>query len=143
MTQSTEVLVREVMSTRVVTIQTTNTLSDALDRFRLTGLRHLVVTDETGRCAGVVSDRTISAVWPGAAMSGLQHRIGDVLHPGRPTARPDETVSVAARRMLGAGVDALPVVDGSEDVVGIVTGSDLVRVLATSDRDDIVAGDRR
>jgi CBS domain-containing protein len=42
--------------------------------------------------------------------------------------------------MLDAGVDALPVVDGSEEVVGIVTGSVLLRVLATSDRD--VVGDR-
>jgi CBS domain-containing protein len=42
--------------------------------------------------------------------------------------------------MLDAGVDALPVIDGSEEVVGIVTGSVLLRVLATSDRD--VVGDR-
>ena len=76
MTESTEVLVHEVMSMRVVTIKTTQTLSDALDRFRLTGLRHLVVTDETGACAGVVSDRTVSAIWPGVAISGLERRVG-------------------------------------------------------------------
>ncbi len=44
--------------------------------------------------------------------------------------------------MLDAGVDALPVIDASEEVVGIVTGSDLLRVLASSGH-DIVVGDRR
>jgi CBS domain-containing protein len=43
--------------------------------------------------------------------------------------------------MLDARVDALPVIDATEEVVGIVTGSDLLRVHATSDR-DVVVGDR-
>jgi CBS domain-containing protein len=44
--------------------------------------------------------------------------------------------------MLDAGVDALPVNDGSEEVVGIVTGSDLLRVLASGGK-AMAVGDRR
>ena len=142
MSEPAEVPVNEVMSERLVTINTTETLSDALDRFQLTGLRHLVVIDEGGACAGVVSDRTLAAIWPGVAITGLQRRVGAVLHPGRPVVRPEDTVRVAAHRMLDAGVDALPVVDESDEVVGIVTGSDLLRVLARSEQ-GVEAGDRR
>ena len=38
--------------------------------------------------------------------------------------------------MLDASVDALPVIHSTKEVVGIVTGSDLLRVLATSDREE-------
>jgi CBS domain-containing protein len=143
MTGCIEVQVREVMSGHVVTISTTNTLSDVLDRFRVTGLRHLVITDdETGACAGVVSDRTVSAIWPGLAMSGLERRVAEVLNPDRSTVRAEDTVNAAARRMLDAGGDTLPVIDASAEVVGIVTGSDLLGVLASSDQGTAV-GDRR
>jgi CBS domain-containing protein len=37
--------------------------------------------------------------------------------------------------MLAAGVDALPVVDADDRVVGLVTGSDLLRLLADAGRD--------
>jgi CBS domain-containing protein len=137
-----ETPVRDVMSTHIVTIRSTQPLSDALDQLRLTGLRHLVVVDEASACAGVVSDRTLAAVWPGEVISGLPRSVGDVLHPRRPFCRPDQTARAAARQMLDEGVDALPVVDGSGEAVGIVTGSDLLRLLATSEDVLAVGGQR-
>ena len=73
MSEPAEVPVHEVMSKRVVTIKTTETLSDALDRFRLTGLRHLVVIDEDRRRARVwsrtVPSRRSGRAWRSAGWS--------------------------------------------------------------------------
>jgi CBS domain-containing protein len=52
---------------------------------------------------------------------------------------PATTVAQAASIMLEAGADALAVVDRAGQAVGIVTGSDLIRVLA----DFPEAGDAR
>jgi CBS domain-containing protein len=43
--------------------------------------------------------------------------------------------AAAARALLAAGVDALPFVDADARVVGLVTGSDLLRLLADAGRD--------
>jgi CBS domain-containing protein len=41
-----------------------------------------------------------------------------------------ETLSSAAARMYEYGIDALAVVNGSDEVLGIVTGRDLLRAMA-------------
>ena len=63
MTAPVDVLVRDVMSGRVVGIRETDTLSDALHRFRLR-FQHLVVVDDAGTYVQVVSERTVAAEWP-------------------------------------------------------------------------------
>ena len=140
MSEPAEVPVNEVMSERLVTINTTETLSDALDRFQLTGLRHLVVIDEGARAR--VWSRTVRSRPSGRAL----------LSPGCSAASEPSCIravpSSAPRTPSGGcspcwmGVDALPVVDESDEVVGIVTGSDLLRVLARSEQ-GVEAGDRR
>ena len=136
-----DVLVGDVMSRRVLGIRETDTLSDALRRFRLTGFRHLVVVDDAGTCVGVVSERTVAAAWPREAMSGIRRRVADVLGPRRPYAWVDDTARAAARSMLKGGVDALPVLGERGDLVGIVTAAELLPLLAAS-ADEATLGTR-
>lgn len=51
------------------------------------------------------------------------------------TAHTDDTIVEAARTMARRRVDRLPVVDGEERLVGIVTRSDLLHVFLRPDRD--------
>ena len=44
------------------------------------------------------------------------------------TPRSEEGLSVAARRMLGGNIGALPVVDESRNLVGIITVQDVLLV---------------
>jgi CBS domain-containing protein len=59
---------------------------------------------------------------------------GRVTQVGRDGSR-ETTAAEAARAMLDASVDALPVVDAHNRVVGLVTGSDLLRLLADTATD--------
>ncbi len=122
--------VRRVMTSPVVCVAAAATLADALRVMAGGGLRHLAVVDGDGRCLGILSDRAVTAIWaadPGA----LSHRsAADTLGPVPAVVAATATVRQAARRMVEAGGDAVAVVDADAAVLGIVTGGDLIRLLA-------------
>jgi acetoin utilization protein AcuB len=125
--------VRDVMSAPVSTLRDQDPAWQALVRFAETGFRHLVVLDDDGRLVGVLDDRRVLSQWPLDAMSMHRQMVGQLvwpLHGGPdrpPRLHPDQPVAAAAALMLRFAIDALPVVDDDGAVVGIVTGSDLVR----------------
>jgi len=122
-TQEHRLRVAEVMT--VVTINASASLWEAIERFFLSGLRHLVVVTED-RCVGVLADRHVAAQWP----LDLRGRpVAELLDGRQPYTVADAPVLDAARAMLAAQVDALPVVDERHHIVGVITGSDLTRVL--------------
>jgi CBS domain-containing protein len=86
-----------------VTVSVGAMLDEALLKMVRAGLRHLAVVDGGGHCLGVLSDRAIAAAW---------------------------ATDYTARLMGASGVDAVAVVDDQGRPVGLVTGSDLVRLLA-------------
>jgi CBS domain-containing protein len=102
-------------------------------RLTTSGLRHLVVVSGH-RCVGVLSDRHVAA-WPFGELSRRAQIVLDLLGDTRPSVTARTTAAEAARAMLDAGVDALPVVDAHNRVVGLVTGSDLLRLLADTAKD--------
>ena len=126
-----DITVAEMMSRPVVTVAASLSLSSALARFVVSGLRHLVVVDSSQRCVGVLTDRMIAATWhmnPGR-LDVLS--VGDVL-PGHCEAIIASTpVTEAAHLMLRNRIDALPVVLADGSPVGILTGSDLVGLIAS------------
>jgi len=125
--------VRDVMSAPVAVVRDHDSAWRALVRFTETGLRHLVVLDEAGALVGVLDDRRVLARWPLDALSLHRQTVGELVRPGGPgepvRVHVDRPVSAAASLMLRCQVDGLPVVDDAEAVIGIVTGSDLVRAL--------------
>jgi CBS domain-containing protein len=131
-----ELLVVDVMSAPpLVVVRDYDSVWHALERFTDTGLQHLVVLDEQDRLVGVLADRLVLAGWPMDAM-GLHHQtVGQLLHPVPGTVsssarvRGSATVQEAGSLMLAHHVDAVAVVDDRDVVVGIITGSDLVRSL--------------
>jgi acetoin utilization protein AcuB len=131
-----ELLVSDVMSAPpLVVVGDYDSVWHALERFTDTGLQHLVVLDEQDGLVGVLADRLVLAGWPMDAM-GLHHQtVGQLLHPVPDTVgssarvRASATVREAGSLMLAQRVDAVAVVDDRGVVVGIITGSDLVRSL--------------
>jgi CBS domain-containing protein len=97
-----------------------------------TGLRHLAVVDDAGRCLGVVGDRAVAAAWaadPGALSCTPVERVLD----RRPSVVGSEaTIGEVARAMYVEGVDAVAVIDRTGRPVGMVTGGDLIRLMATA-----------
>jgi acetoin utilization protein AcuB len=129
-------VVRDVMSSPVTVVRDHDSAWHALVRFTETGLRHLVVLDGTDHLVGVLEDRRVLALWPLEGTVLHRRTVGHLLRspgsdvPGPPRVHHSAAVPVAAEIMLQAAVDGLPVVDDAGRVVGIVTGSDVVRSLA-------------
>ncbi len=145
-------LVRDVMTTDVVTVKPSTTLKDAsrllVDR-RISGVP---VTDD-GRVIGVISERDFLVKEQGRPIS-TRRRLFPWFDADQPTkadlakreARdvagamssppitisPTASVAIAAARMLEANVSRLPVVH-DDHLVGIVTRADLLRAFARSD----------
>jgi CBS domain-containing protein len=137
---TTGTLVSEIMTREVVTLLEEDNLQNVaggLEHFRF---HHIPVIDDR-KVVGILSQRdilraTVSGVDTGAAARTREARfleqtfIRDVMKTDVVTARPDETIKAAAKRMLAHRFAALPVVDGDDNLVGIVTEHDILRTIA-------------
>jgi len=125
-------LVQDSMTQEVVTVAPETTAAEALALCRMNRIRHLPVL-QGGRLVGVISDRDLRAATPALgdqvraeALHRLQ--IADEMARDVVTARPEDPIEAAAMAMYERKIGCLPVVDG-EDLVGIVTSSDVLRAL--------------
>ena len=123
--------VRRIMSTPPVCVAANATLGDALRAMVRGERRHLVVVAGDGTCRGVLADRTIVAAWARDSKVLDATSVESTLDPRAAIVDERASVAVAARLMRSAGVDAVAVVDANLRPVGIVTGSDIVALLAT------------
>jgi CBS domain-containing protein len=122
--------VDQVMSPRVASIRSDATVGEALDRFLLTGSRQLVVLDAAGRAIAVLSDRDVMAAWPLDSWTLQRRTVGTLVDlRAAHCVTAGTELQDAALMMLGGHREALAVLDGGE-VVGVVTDTDLVRVIA-------------
>lgn len=122
----------DVMSTPVVTISAQETVWDAWSVLYRSGVRHLVVLDGN-RCVGVIDDRRIALEWPLGPSRDLARRVGHMLTGRVRCVLRDTPVSELARIMLRDRIDVVPVVTSRGDVIGLVSASDLLLVLAFAD----------
>ncbi|HEX6873495.1 MAG TPA: CBS domain-containing protein [Micromonosporaceae bacterium] len=122
--------VTEVMSRPVFSVLADLLLVDVLAAMVGTGLRHLVVVDEADRCLGVIADRAVAAAWATdpSALSYLP--VGRVLDRRPSLVGTEATVGDVARAMYTDGVDAVAVIDRTGSPVGMITGADLVALMA-------------
>jgi CBS domain-containing protein len=123
--------VTEVMSRPVFGVTTSATLAEALDLLVEAGVRHLVVVGDGDRCAGILADRTVAAVWARDPTALVRIPVGVVLDAIPSIVEAGATVAEAARVMGDAGLDAVAVVSEDGRPIGIVTSADLVALLAT------------
>ena len=126
----TTVPVVELMSHPVVCVTPGTSLGDALVVMLRTGLRHLVVVDGERRCCGMLADRAVTAAWAADPSALVWQCAGALLDPRPAVIGTDSTIADAARLMLVDRVDAAAVIDRAGHPVGVVTGSDLITLLA-------------
>jgi acetoin utilization protein AcuB len=97
-------------------------------------IRHLVVLRGSG-IVGIVSDRDILArgLWRhGTLELDPKLMVVNAMSPTPYTVSPRARVSEVARLMVEKQIDAVPVVDAEERVVGLVTSTDLLALIADS-----------
>jgi CBS domain-containing protein len=145
-------LVREAMTSPVVTIPRTATVRQAIRVLHEHNVTALPVVDEPGRLVGIVSEMDLlqgmfehdprSFVRPVATTAAPAPRlVEEVMTRDVETARPNTDAAVLAEMMMKTRIKSVPVLDGST-IVGIVSRRDLIAILARDDariRDDVLA----
>jgi CBS domain-containing protein len=121
----------DVMSAPTVSVLPTTSVWAAWSLVMRTGLRHLVVATEDG-CTGVIDDRAVFAEWPMGPLALRRRTVRELVRPRTTCVLPDTDLRVVAQTMVNDAVDAVPVVTADGHLVGIVTGSDIARAVATT-----------
>ncbi len=127
-------LVRDWMSSDVITIRPETTLPEAHQIMTTEEIRRLPVVDDQDRLVGIITIGDIRSAEPSPAtslsiwemnylLSSLKIEKIMTRHPR--TIGTDATLAEAARTMLEYRVSGLPVVDEGMHVVGIITESDI------------------
>jgi acetoin utilization protein AcuB len=133
--------VRDLMTPGPITVEPATPMLDARQRMANARIRHLVVVEDS-RLVGIITDRDIRLNLPSPATSlsvweinALLARltVGEVMSRSVIVVDSARSAAEAARLMVDHKIGALPVVDGGR-LVGIVTESDFVRVVAGLER---------
>ncbi|CAN5754816.1 acetoin utilization AcuB family protein [soil metagenome] len=129
-------LIRDLMTRELETLSREASAAEALSICRERGVRHIPVLDD-GRLVGMVSDRDLSDASPPEGHEDREEtlkemQLGDIMVDEVVTTHPQDPVGYAAKEMYERKINALPVVveeDGNEELVGIVTSTDVLRSL--------------
>ncbi len=130
-------LVKDWMTPDVVTIYPDTTLPQAHRLMTEKGIRRLPVM-KNGRLVGIItrgdireaepSDATSLSIWELNYLLATL-KVKEIMTPNPITVSQEATISEAAQVMLNNKISGLPVVDGSGKVVGIITESDIFRLV--------------
>jgi acetoin utilization protein AcuB len=124
--------VRDAMTRDVITVGPEESAARAWGLCRERNIRHLPVVGG-GRLVGIVSDRDLRDLSPPRATADQENTLGwvqirDMMSTGVVTAHPLDTIEHAAKVIYENRFNCLPVV-AEDELVGIITSSDLVRTL--------------
>jgi CBS domain-containing protein len=135
-----KIMVKEWMATSVITVKPGTRIADAHQLMKEKGIRRLPVV-ENSVLIGIVtigdireaspSDATTLSIWE-LNYLWAQLTVDKVMTRDPLTVRADSLILDAAELMLEHKVSGLPVVDEQKHIVGIITESDLFRMLVRS-----------
>ncbi|MFI5102521.1 MAG: CBS domain-containing protein [Terriglobales bacterium] len=131
--------VEDLMTRKVFTLEAEKRLFIAQQIMDWAHIRHVPVVDGQRRVVGLVSHRdvlraSISIVSSKVAKAeGQQHLTGipvrDVMRAPVQTVAPDLSVQEAAKLMRRGRIGCLPVVNAQQELIGIITESDLLKIV--------------
>lgn len=130
-------IVADIMTVNPVTVTMDTELFEVKKIFDHVFFHHLLVEDERDHTfAGVISDRDLlSALSPYIHTASetfrdyvtLTKRAHQIMSRQVDTVMPTTDCNVAVQRMLDADISCLPVVDGNNVILGIVTWKDFLK----------------
>jgi CBS domain-containing protein len=127
--------VGEAMSTDVLAVTDTESALLAWELMRQGGYHHLPVLSADGGFIDVLDAETLAAAWDSGGPDRMRKPVGALVgHRPLPHVRLDDSVATAARAMLGAGTDVVPVLDDDGRLSGLFTARDLIALAAGAHR---------
>ncbi len=133
-------LIKDWMTKSPVTAKPGTSIMKAAKLMKENGIRRLPVVDDEGRLVGIVSDRDIKEASPSKATTLDMHelyyllseiKVADIMTKTVYSVTTDDTVEKAAVIMMRNHVGGLPVVDEAGKVLGVITDSDIFKVLVS------------
>ena len=129
----------QVMGRDVLSLRTTDTVAAAWHELATRGVRQAPVVDALNNVVGLVSDRDLLTVidlqplapsvgTPGGRVSGgLDRRVAEVMVSPVVCADPVTDIRRIAHVLIETGLTALPVVNESQMLLGVVSRGDILR----------------
>ena len=109
---------------------------EAFELMKSEGVQRLPVLDGEGNLVGIISEKNITSAAADKEVSIVEFalllskiKVGDVMTKEVITVSVDDPVELAARKMSDNDISILPVVDNNGKLVGVVSRSDLFRLL--------------
>ncbi len=115
--------VKDVMQP-AVTCRDTEEVSAVAKRIVTKSVNHIMVVDDREKLSGIVTSWDITR-----ALAEGKKVLADVVTRRVFTAKPDEPLETASKRMAQHNISALPVIDNENKVLGIVTSEDVSKLL--------------
>ena len=129
----------DIMTAPVVTVDMDDRLERVKEIFDAKGFHHLLVTDESGKLTGIVSDRDLlralspyvgSAAETSRDLATLNKRVHQIMTRRPLTLRPQSAIAEAVNLLLTQRISCIPIVDDDSKPVGIVSWRDVLKSLA-------------
>ena len=129
--------VKDQMTVNPVTVTSATTIADAAELMKKHRFRRLPVVD-IGKLVGIVTDRDLRKASPSSATTLSVHEadyllskalIKDIMTKKVLSIDSEATIEEAALLMYNNRIGGVPVVDTNQDVVGIITETDIFKCL--------------
>ena len=121
-------LVKDVMSSPVVTIEEDAPTNHVAERMDKHGLGCIIVTSEKGKPLGIITERDLVTRVLATNIKPDSIKAKKVMTSPLITVEPDETISEAARKMNRLNIRRLGVVY-KEQLIGVISSKDILAVV--------------
>jgi predicted transcriptional regulator len=134
-------LVKDFMSTKLVTCRKSDSLKFALSIMNQNKVSRLVVTDENGLAIGLITTNTLLTHSDYFTKGHTRSRdyllplnknatVNDLLEGNLVTIREDEDLAKAASLMIKHKISGIPVLDSNQNLIGLVSKTDVVEAFS-------------
>ena len=128
--------IKEIMTPTVISIRSDQSLLEVRELMLSNNLRRIPVTDKEGLLMGIVTDGDVSRATPSDASVLDRYeanyllgklKVSDIMTKSVWTVRESDSVETAAYLLYTHKVGALPVVDGTNHITGIISDTDIFK----------------
>ncbi len=134
-------LVKDFMSTKMITCRKSDSIKFALSLMNQNNVSRLVVTDENGVAIGLISSNTLLTHSDYFTKGSTRSRdyllplnkelvVNDLIEENLVTINEDEDLAKAASVMIKKKISGMPVLDSKQNLVGLVSKSDVVKAFS-------------
>lgn len=124
----------QIMTHPVTMLHQSSAVAEAWRLLQRQGIHQAPVLDDTQRLIGMVNERdllTVIDIDGDRVLENLQRRVSDVMATPVVAAAPITDIRRIAAAMLEGGLSAVPIVNESQSIVGIVSRADVLRAVMT------------